>query len=201
MVEKLDLGYTEQSLADGKQIKLSVQGAGIGFGAWFGFGFAGLLLGGLVSLMLLAETAMPFVLVFGGCLSIAALLSSTRGGTQIVTLEEETIRLSDGREIKKTDISELFVKSSDGKNIQQASSSNGTIVFGSGAVGAAVVGAHVLNNGARQIGDATGKAIQESMAKRGFSVCVRHGRKVIPLAKYLREDDAISLFNRIAQAF
>ncbi len=201
MAVSVDQGFEETSENGGTTTRLAIHGSGIGPGAWFGFGFFGLIMGGLVSLIMLAETVMPFLVVFLGCLGIAALLQKFRTERFEFEISETLIRTADNREYLKTDISELLIQNKSGQNIQSANTEGTTLVFGTGVTGAAFVGAQVLGNSAKKLGAASGEAIQESMAKRGFSLCIRHGRKVIPLAKYLTEDDAVALFNKVAQHY
>lgn len=204
MSETVDLGFKVSPADDGNGVDFEVRGAGIGGGAWFGFIFFGAFIGlPITSLVNMdARTGGPvlatWLIVVGACTGIAFLMNSSRSQVQRFTVAPDAVRLN-GKSYSKVEVSELLIRNSAGKTATNVSVDGGTVVFGTGITGAAFVGATVLGNSAKKIGASTGQAIQESMAKRGNAVCIRHGRKVIPLVQNLQEDDAVALFNEVAK--
>lgn len=198
MAEVVDHGFSIETSEDGSVTRLKMGGAGIGGGAFFGFGFAGLLIGALLALA--AQNGLVFFLIFGGSILVSCLMDANRKQQYEFEVTSSAVRLPNGKEYKKSDISELFVKNSSGQNTQSANVESGTIIVGgSGVTGAAVAGAAVLGNASKQMGAAAGQAISDSLAQRGYSVAIRHGRKVITLANHLKQDDAMSLFNKTSE--
>ena len=204
MAERVDLGFKMEVAADGSGTDFEVRGAGIGGGAWFGFIFFGAFIGLPITFLVNmdARTGGPvlatWLIVVGLFTGIAFLMNSSRSQLYRFNVSKDAVRI-EGKSYSKDDISEILVRNSAGKTATNVNVDGGTVVFGTGITGAAFVGATVLGNSAKKIGASTGQAIQESMAKRGNAVCIRHGRKVVPLAQNLQEDDAVALFNQLAK--
>lgn len=200
MTENVDHGFSMKR-GEAGAVEFEARGSGIGGGAWFGIIFFGLFIGFLAFLMQAFDknpSATPSIVIIAISFGIAFLMSKQKSQTYQFKVSPDSVHVG-GKEYKKSDISELLVRNSSGQAAHNVNVEGGTVVFGTGVAGAAYVGATVLGNSAKQIGAATGQAIQESLAKRGNSVCIRHGRKVVPLAGNLKEDDAVSLFNKVAE--
>jgi uncharacterized membrane protein len=181
---------------DGREITFQTRGSGIGAGAWVGIVFMGVFFGFLIALIMESFVAL-FVLI-ALCVGIAFLMSTSRSQEYTFSVTPDLIKAG-GKEYAKSDVSEILIRNSSGNTAGQAQVEGGTVVFGTGVTGMAYAGATTLGNSAKKIGDSTGKAIQESMAKRGNALCIRHGRKVVPLAKNMQEDDAVALFNKVTE--
>ena len=196
MAESVDLGFEMNKSGDGRETTFTTRGAGIGAGAWVGIVFMGLFFASLIALI--AESMGTFVIITAISVGLAYLMSSSRSKEYTFIVTPDLIKAG-GKEYAKSDVSELLIRNSSGNTAGQAQVEGGTVVFGTGVTGMAYVGATALGNSAAKIGDSTGKAIQASMAKRGNALCIRHGRKVVPLAKNMQEDDAVALFNKVAE--
>ncbi|MDF2142928.1 hypothetical protein [Paenirhodobacter sp. CAU 1674] len=202
MVQNVDLGFHMVEADNGTTF--AITGAGIGGGAWFGFFFAGAIVGLPITLMVNmdAKTGGPvfvtWLLVVFSALGIALWMNSARSKFYRFIVTRDTLEV-DGKSYAKRDISELLVRDSAGHMAGSVPVQGGTVIVGTGVVGAAVVGAAALGNAASKMGEAAGMAITQSLAKRGNSVCIRHGRHVIPLARYLKEGDAVALFNTLRE--
>lgn len=200
MVEQVDHGFSIEKSDDGSTVRFSVNGAGIGGGAYFGLIFVGFLFGGIISLV--AQNGAFFFVICGGVVGIAVLLDAGRKQLYEFEITPKSIRMPGEVEYNKSDISELLVRNESGKSTQSTSVGSSTVVVGgTGITGAAMVGGAILGNASQEMGAAAGQAISDSLAKRGYSVAIRHGRNVIPLARYLMEDDAASLFNKVEELF
>lgn len=198
MAEQIDHGFSIETNDDGSVVRLGIKGAGIGGGAYFGFVFAAFLIAGLIALGF--QSGFVFFLLFAAITGLAIFMDARRKRTYEFEITPTAIRLPDGREYDKADISELLVRNKAGRATQTVSvDRGGVIVGGTGITGVAMAGGMALGNASKQMGAAAGQAIAESMAKRGYAVAIRHGRKVISLANYLKEDDAVSLFNKTAE--
>jgi hypothetical protein len=186
---------------DSDTTTFDIKGSGLGAGAWFGILFFGAF---IAVLLLLAQafqrnpSLVPSLVAIGAAVILGFLLHRARSKTYRFAVSPDAVRVDD-KDYNKADISELLIRNGAGATYQQVTVDNGTVIYGTGLTGAAMVGARALGNASRQIGAATGLAVQQSMAKNGNAVCIRHGRKVIALAKYQREDDAVALFKKVAE--
>ncbi|MGI6247755.1 MAG: hypothetical protein ACOYJQ_18640 [Pseudochelatococcus sp.] len=206
MKEKIEQGFTVTTSNDDPTVGVSINGSGIGFGAWFGLLFIGLLVGAPMALVAGMNGFVATLAFFG---LVAFLWDRSRKRRYEFTVTETAVRMPNGKEYAKGDISELLIRNQSGKTVYAGRvewTQSSTVVVGVGVTGAAMAGAAAINNVAGSLGRAAGQmgadagaAIKQSLARRGNALCIRHGRNVIPLAKYLREDDAIALFNKVRE--
>lgn len=195
MTAKLDYGFAMTQTQDGKLTRFGVYGSGIGGGAWFAFIFGGLFFGGLMAIIFGMS---GFVLVMIALIGSALLWDFSRKKRYEFEITDAIVRAPNGVEYAKSDISEILIRNQNGV-AYSAPAHSSTFVVGTGSAGVALAGAIGLSNSAKQVGNALGEAVAQSLSKNGNEVCVRHGRKVIVLARHLKEDDAISLFNKIKE--
>ena len=204
MAEMLDLGFKMQISACGQEADFKVRGAGLGGGAITGFIIFTVIFGLLAGVMNAGRsgTAGEFwtgaIVTFAIGVGIIFVVGNTKSKLYSFKVAPKNIEVG-GREYAKSDISEVFVRSAQGKSVTQASITGGTIVWGNGIAGAAAVGAVAVSNAVGQISDGAAALARESMDKRSNAVCIRHGRSVIPLAENLEADVAISLFNKVTE--
>ncbi len=201
----VDEGFTITPGTDGKSIEYSIGGSGIGIGAWVGFVLGGLFFGTLLTMILAlsyklndAASLRSFLLMMGIALGAAFLWDRARKQKFVFKITEGGVHAPDGRHYAKADISEILIRNQ-GSTAHSAPPQSTTAVVGTGVTGVAMMGASAMSNVSAGVGNAIGQSVAQSLAKRGNEVCIRHGRKVIPLAKYLREDDAIALFNKVRE--
>lgn len=202
-----DFGFSVTKDAEEKgRYDFEIRGSGIGAGAWGGFIFAGGLIGAPLTFLLTIEARSGAVILFtwlgfvGVALLFALWLHIMRSASHEFVVTQDAIHV-EGFKIRKTDVAEIFIRSSDGNRATGIPVSSGTVVAGFGAPGALAVGAFALSNMGQTMGAAAGHAIKESLETRGYSVCIRHGRNVIPLAENLDEETALSLINEVAKVF
>ena len=194
---------------DGDATEFETRGAGIGAGAWIGIILAGGFFALIAFLMQAFDrnpSATPSIVIMLAAVGIAFLINHLRTKTSTFAVGADEVTVGAGGEgsgaksYAKSDISELLIRNNSGGASHSVKVEGGSVFIGSGVAGAAFIGAQSLNNAAGAIGRGAGEAIKQSLAKRGNAVCIRHGRKVIPLAKNLREDDATALFHKVAEA-
>ncbi len=137
------------------------------------------------------------IIMLGGFLGSAFMMSRSRSKRFVFDISPDTIRAPNGKEYAKADISELLIRNSTGTSQVAQVQSSQVIVGGTGVTGMAMAGTAALSNTASGVGNAIGAGIANSLAERGYELCIRHGRKVIPLARFMREDDAVALFNTV----
>lgn len=198
VVVKIDHGFSMTTTPDGSCTSFAINGSGIGGGAWSAFIFFGLLFGFVALLAFNSLNAL--YLVMAVATGLAFLWDRHRKKRFFFEVTNDDVKTSNGQRYAKNDISELLIRNGDAV-AQSSSTSNTTVVAGTGVMGVAMVGASVVGNAAEGIGKATGQSLAKSLAKHGNQLCIRHGRKVIPLAKHLLEDDAIALFNKVKERF
>ncbi len=201
----LDDGFSITPGADGKSIRFAIRGSGIGIGAWFGFILGGLFFGTILTALIAisykmkdAASLRTFLLMMAFALGSAFLWSRVRRQKFVFEISEGVVRAPDGQTYARGDISEILIRNQ-GSVAHSAAPQSTTIIAGTGLTGVAMAGATAMGNAAAGVGNAIGQSVAQSIAKRGNEVCIRHGRKVIPLARYLREDDAIALFNKVRE--
>lgn len=201
----IEFGFTIYRSSDGQEFGFEKQGGGIGGGAWLGFLFAGAIIGAPLTFLITVESAKTFedilvvwLAIIGAFGGLAYLLNLTRAQTYRFRITPDAICVND-KCYAKTNISELLVRNKSGRASASINVERGGVVIGGGATGAAYVAATALASGMRQMGEGAAEAIKDSMSKRGNSVCIRHGKRVIPLAQYMLEDDAKALLNKIAE--
>jgi len=203
----VDEGFSLTADADRKALCFAIKGAGIGFGAWFGMLLGGVVLGGLLAAMMspfsdggaeafFARWFLMFMIAFGWAF-LWALLRKRQYYFEITDVD---VLAPDGQRYARNHISEILLRNK-GTDIYSSSpqQSSGVVVAGTGLRGAALVAGAAAQQIGASIGHAIGQSISGSVSKRNNEVCIRHGRKVIPLARYLREDDAISLYNKVTE--
>jgi hypothetical protein len=195
MPESVDLGFKVEPAKSGEGLDFEVRGAGIGGGAWFGIGLLGFIFGILASLWNLNGFT-PLIVVFALSMLVAFLMDAARKESYRFHISPNFFQVR-GKEYSKSNVSEILIQNRAGQTATSVNIRGGSVVFGTGVVGVAYVGATMLSNAASSIGRGAGDAIRDSLAKRGNSVCIRHGRKVVELAGNLTEDDAVALFNFI----
>lgn len=201
----VDDGFKVTPSVDGKSIRFEIKGAGIGVGAWIGFIIAGAFFGFFFSFFMYMiyrtkdpQTFANFGLFFAACLVIAFAWDRIRKQQFVFEVGDSSVRAPDGQLFAKAEISEILLRNQ-GATAHSAAPQSTTIIAGTGLTGVAMAGANAMNNASASVGNAIGQSVAQSIAKRGNEVCIRHGRKVIPLARYLREDDAIGLFNKVRE--
>lgn len=201
----VDEGFTITPSADGKSIEYSITGSGIGIGAWIGFILGGLFFGTLFTMILAiayklndAASLRNFLLMIAIALGAAFLWDRARKQKFVFKITEGGVLAPDGQQYAKADISEILIRNQ-GSTAHSAPPQSTTVMVGTGVTGIAMMGASAMSNVSAGVGNAIGQSVAQSLAKRGNEVCIRHGRKVVPLAKYLREDDAIALFNKVRE--
>lgn len=74
------------------------------------------------------------------------------------------------------------------------------IVGGTGVAGASMAAIGVMANATTAALTGASIAISKSSAKRRFRVRIRYGKKVVTLARNLKKDRAISIFNLLTEA-
>lgn len=193
--ETPDNGFAVSSDGDGSTVHFGINGSGIGGGAWFGAIVAGMIVGIPLSLSLGAS---GFVIATIALVGVAFIWDRFRKARYEFSVSDSTVQGPDGKLYARADISELLIRNAGGI-AQAAPVQSSQFVVGVGVAGAAMVGAMALSNSANRMGSAIGSAISQSLGKRGNEVGIRYGRTVVPLAKYLREDDAVALFNAIRE--
>lgn len=201
----VDDGFKVTSSADGKSTRFEIKGAGIGIGAWVGFIIGGVFFGFFFSLIMymIYRTKDPatftnYGLFFVVCLVAAFVWDRIRKQQFVFDVDEASIRGPDGQLYAKADISEILLRNS-GATAYAAPPQSTTVMGGTGVAGVTLAAAGAASNISQGVGQAVGMAVSESLKKRSNEICIRHGRNVVPLAKYLREDDAIALFNRVRE--
>ena len=205
MIAAPDDGFSITPSADGKSTRFEISGSGIGIGAWFGFILGGLFFGTIFTALIAisyklkdAASLRTFLLMMAIALGSAFLWSRLRTRKFVFEITDGAVRVPDGQAYAKADISEILIRNQ-GSTAHSAAPQSTTIIAGTGLTGVAMAGAAAMGNASAGVGNAIGQSVAQSLAKRGNEVCIRHGRKVVPLAKYLREDDAIALFNRVRE--
>lgn len=196
-VAELDDGFSIEPASDGSSTHFAINGSGIGGGAWFALVFAGLFFGALLALPFGSFNV--FYTIMAIAIGIAFLWDRRRKQRFAFEVTKNDVKAPNGKRYAKADISELLIRN--GNAIAHSvSTHNTTVIAGTGITGAAMMGATAMGNAASGVGNAIGQSLAGSLAKRGNQLSIRHGRKVVPLAKYLREDDAIALFNKVSEA-
>ncbi|UWR87832.1 hypothetical protein [Phaeobacter inhibens] len=201
MAEKVDLGFNVNTSADGSNHQFQIRGAGIGIGAWIGLIFFGALLG-IPICIFAAPDAVDFptgiyLSVIGAFAGIAFFANLARSEIQNFAVGADYIHVG-GKQYSTTDISEVMIRNKSGETSGAVKIEGGTVVVGTGISGVAMVGASALSNAASGIGQSTGAAIQESIAERGYEICFRYGKNIVPLARHLEEDIAVALFHKVS---
>lgn len=188
-----DIDHFGFSMAqNGNATVFSYRGAGAGTGFWVGLaGFGALpgLLGAMAAGWVGFFAVMAVVLLCG----VPVHWFKSRKGSFSVS---PTAIVKNGETYDAAKVTELLWRNKAGE--VQATSSGGTVLVG----GTGIVGAAAATQGAiRDVSAAFGNTMQASMAKRGYQVAIRYGRKVVPLATNLTEDVAVALFNEVGRKF
>ena len=201
--QQVKLGFAI-SREDGCHI-FNGKGAGVGPGFWITNLFISLIFG-FVVVFVLDPSARTFptgqFIGFAGLwMGAVFLFHKARSKPFKVILADNHLEIA-GRHYPKEQITELLIRhGADQVARAPAASSGGFVVGGTGITGVAITGAALASNAASNIGAASGQAMRNSLDKRSYTVCLRYGAQVIPIAKYLKEDVAIALFNEISRAY
>lgn len=204
----LDHGFIVTAENDDKVIHFAVDGSGVGGGAWVGFVIAGLFFGLLFTLIAALAYKLDntgfvtvFCMFFAGILGLGLIWELVRRQLFAFSITEDTVLAPDGKEYDKSNVSELLIRNSGTTVYNAPSSQSTTFIAGTGVVGTAMVASAAIGNASSEIGSAIGSAVSSSLQKRSNEVCIRYGKKVVPLARYLEEDKAIALFNNLQKMF
>jgi len=73
------------------------------------------------------------------------------------------------------------------------------IIGGTGVAGASMAAMGVMANATTSAALGASMAISRSSAKRRFRVCIRYGSKVVTLARNLKQDRAIAMFDLLTK--
>jgi len=189
-----DSGYTTAEVEQG--CEFSIRGSGIGLGRIIVTVILGAMLGFIVS----GAGDKPgvisiFMLLFA---VYAVLLLAYRLTKQRFTINPEHIIIND-MPIDLNNVTEVMIENKYLDMDLPEAFRNGQrfVVGGTGMVGASLFVGSAMSNAASAFGADLRRVMIKSKAKRGFSVCVRYGAKVKPLAKHLSETKAISLFKGV----
>lgn len=201
----VDDGFQITPSADGKSTRFEIKGAGIGMGAWVGFILGGIFFGFFFSLIMyiIYRTRDPatftnYGLFLAACLMTAFVWDRIRKRQFAFEVNDTGVRAPDGQLYAKVDISEILLRNR-GATAYAVPPQSTMVVGGTGVAGVTLAAAGAAGNISQGVGQAVGMAVSESLKKRSNEVCIRHGRKIVPLAKHLKEDDAIALFNKVRE--
>ena len=190
---QLDLGF-KVTEAESGVMRISVKSAGLGIG--------GMVLFGILSLIVSVPVGSAIgVALFGGNTNILiSILTVSAGIVYLVNLLKsrtyefeisDSAVTKDGVNYAIENISEVFVDNGHHKKGHAIVSAGGFAVGGSSVADTTLAGTMAIaNTGAAALFNASASA----GAKVNYRVNIRHGRKVVALAKNLDEGTAISLF-------
>lgn len=191
---KLDRGYDIQELPGGG-LRFTGKGAGLGVGGLILIGFVSLfvsvpLAGWLTMSLFGSSTTMAYILIIAISAGIVALLQRFKQPPFAFEVTQDSL-IHNGTAYSLSEITELFVDNPSLKG-QEIASSSSLIVGGTGLHGLTVSGTAAVSNA---VASGLANASVSLGARVNYRVNLRHGRRVVRLAKSLREDVAIALFH------
>lgn len=180
-------GYDVQH--DGDRQIVTWQGDGL---SWVAYVILPLGLLGLLPLFLTAFWFVPVILIGG--LSFLVYLSFQ---SQSLTLTP-TVIIKGGQEYDLAKISEFLIDNPMDKEVSVVAQP-GMIIGGTGIAGASLAATGLMANAASSAVLAGSIAISRAAAKRRFRVRMRYGARVVTLARNLKQDRAIALFDLLTR--
>lgn len=183
----LDLGFTVTN--DGDKRHINFRGDGLPWVAYIIIPIAFL---ALSPLLLSAAWIVP-VVVIGGT-SVLTYLSFQ---PQSFTLTPTAI-IKGGREYSLENISEVLIDNPMDKEVA-VTGQPAMIIGGTGIAGASIAATGMMANAASSAVLAGNMAISRSAAKRRFRVRIRYGATVVTLARNLKHDRAVAIFQLMSK--
>ena len=182
-----DLGYTVTD--DGNKRHINFRGDGL---PWVAYIIIPIVFLALSPLLLTAAWIVPVVVI--GVTSVLAYLSFQ---PQSFTLSPTAI-IKGGREYSLTKISEVLIDNPMDK-VVSVTGQPAVIIGGTGIAGASIVATSMMANAASASVLAGNMAISRSAAKRRFRVRIRYGATVVTLARNLKHDRAVAIFQLLTK--
>ena len=182
-----DLGYTVTD--DGGKRNINFRGDGL---PWVAYIIIPIVFLALSPLLLTAAWIVPVVIIGGT--SILTYLSLQ---PQSFTLSPTAI-INGGREYSLEKVSEVLIDNPMDKDVS-VTGQPGIIIGGTGIAGASLAATSMMANAASSAVLAGNMAISRSAAKRRFRVRIRYGATVVTLARNLKHDRAVAIFQLLSK--
>ncbi|WP_439525474.1 hypothetical protein [Roseovarius mucosus] len=182
-----DLGYSV--IDDGDKRHIKFRGDGL---PWIAYVIIPIVFLALSPLLLTAAWIVPVVIIGGT--SVLAYLSFQ---PQSFTLSATAI-IKSGRDYDLAKISEVLIDNPMDKEVSVAGQP-AVIIGGTGIAGASIAATSMMANAASSAVLAGNMAISRSAAKRRFRVRIRYGAKVVTLARNLKHDRAVAIFQLLTK--
>lgn len=182
-----DLGYTVTDGGDKRHINF--RGDGL---PWIAYIIIPIVFLALSPLLLTAAWIVPVVVIVG-----TSVLSYLTFQPQSFTLSPTAI-VKSGREYSLDKISEVLIDNPMDKEVS-VTGQPAIIVGGTGIAGASVAATSMMANAASSAVLAGNMAISQSAAKRRFRVRIRYGATVVTLARNLKHDHAVAIFQLLTK--
>lgn len=177
-----DLGYTVTD--DGDKRHINFRGDGL---PWVAYIIIPIVFLALSPLLLTAAWIVPVVVI--GVASVLTYLSFQPQSF----IQTPTAIIKGGREYNLENISEVLIDNTMDKDVS-ITGQPAMFIGGTGIAGASIAATSMMANAASSAVLAGNMAISRSAAKRRFRVRMRYGATVVTLARNLKQDHAVAIF-------
>jgi len=193
MTKKADFHEGYRVVQEGDKQTIFFRGDGLSWAAYIVFPIAVPLL--LLTLgAILPSSWWPFLVIL---IAAFAYLIYTMFQAQSFTLTPEAL-IKDGVEYDFARISEVLIDNPLDRSIEMTAQPS-MIIGGTGVAGASIAAMGMMANATTSAAAGASLAIAKSSAKRRYRVLIRYGARTVKIARNLKHDRAVALFNLLTK--